>query len=115
MFRGFKKDFDKFPSDKQRDMIRAAVSEIIVSNTGVVQAKYFGAVKQDAILGEAESYAGSGALLGFAEEKRSQNDSSPALGRAANHRTLVCSVSGLVEVSGVEPLTFALRTQRSTN
>jgi len=100
IFRAFRKGFEKMPVHKQRDLIRAAVARVTISNEGIAHVQYYGSSQPDTLL-DGSSRNAEEALLGTLDSDSPRNNESLADSRqAAHHRTLVCSSSDLVDVGG---------------
>ncbi len=117
VFRLFQRDFATRPAHEQREVLRSVISRLVVQENGV-RVFYYGTPREDKLLDtspdsvEAKLLGTPSALAGTKGAKKSPKTTNSGL---SEERTGVRAVSGLVEVSGVEPLTYALRTHRSTN
>ncbi len=116
IFRAFNKGFGKLPVQEQRELIRRAVSRITVSNEGIVHVQYYGSVKPDTLLGNSAARF-EATLLNSSDLSQYGNGLTEICRAAASasQRSMVCSVSEVVEYSGVEPLTSCMPCKRSTN
>ncbi len=109
ILRAFGKDFSKLPVMKQSKLIKSIVSEVTIYENSI-RVSYYGSQKDPDVLNsslvdiEGQFLEGTDSIEGECDTRRT-----------AGYRPAVRPVSGMVDDSGVEPLTSAMPWQRSTN
>ena len=109
IFRQFTKNFKKCPVHEQRDIIRSIIASITISNNGVAHIRYYGSGKYDPIP-ENSTDDLENQLLGQNLDAKKRPGDAPA-----SQRSVVCPMSGVVEIRRIELLTFGMQIRRSTN